>query len=162
MSTPDSMLQIFRTKVEEARRRGGRRDLISFKSQYPSYKSRATNLLILIDDISFHHKVRGDAHGALTELFREETALQTSPKQLVDITYRNPKNVNHQPYYDLKRNEVLGRDGIRLGVEIAMDDSGELKRTFYARGPWLGQRVIQNIRAYMKDSRKLLPPDAEL
>lgn len=162
MKLPESILQIFRTKVEEARTHGGRRDLVSFKWQYPLGKSRATNLLILIDDISFHHKVRGDAHGALTELFIEETARKISPIQLVDRVYRNPKRVRREQYYDLKEHEVSGRDGVRLGVEIRMDDQGELSRTFYAQGPWLGKRIKQNIQRYLKDSKKLLPPDAEL
>ncbi len=162
MKTPDSTLQIFRRKVEEARTYGGRINLVSFERYNSGGRSRETDLRILVDDQSLYPEVRGDARGALTQLFREEATLQTSPKQLVEAVYRNPKKVNHQQYYDLKNNEVTGRDGIRLGVEIAMDDRGELTRTFYARGPWLGQRVIQNIRAYMKDSKKLLPPDSEL
>lgn len=162
MKTSDSMLKIFRTKVEEARRRGGRNNLISFERYNSEGRPRETDLRILIDGSSSHPEVRGDAHGALTQLFREEATLQFSPKQLVEAVYKNPMKVDHQQYYDLKKNEVTGRGGIHLGVEIAMDDRGELTRTFYVRGPWLGQRIKQNMRAYMKDSKKLLPPDAEL
>jgi len=162
MTTPDSMLTIFRTKVDEARRLGGRQNLVSFQWQYPDYWSRMTNLRVLTVDQSLHPEARGDANGALTQLFRDETSLQVSPTQLVDAVYRNPKRVRREQYYDLKEDEVSGRDGVRLGVEIRMDDQGELSRTFYARGPWLGQRIKQNFQRYLKDSKKLLPPAAEL
>lgn len=161
MKAPDSMLQIFRTKVKEARTYGGRINLVSFERYNSKGRSRETDLRILFDDQSLYSEARGDARGALTQLFREEATLQISPKQLADAVYIHPKKVDHQQYYDLKKNEVMGRDGIRLGVEITMDDSGELTRTFYARGPWLGQRVIQNIQRHFQTSKKRPPPDGE-
>jgi len=152
-----SVLKHFRANVERARTSGKRFDIVTFAWARPLEDIP----VVTIAGLDSEMVLRGDVDSALKQLFIEQTGSRMSLTRLINAAYKHPQSMTRESHIDVRHQVVLGARSIQLGVDIGLDDSRELFRTFYVKGPWVGERIRQSINARMRYSRSALPPDGE-
>lgn len=153
MTIEVSPLRSLRRLVNQAEERGGRINLLSY-----TVKQGIPDSVVHIGESERRERFQ-DYRGPLNDLFIEQTGRSVSPTELVMNAHRHPEAIIHEQYFDIRRATAVGKEGVRIGVEIIMDDGGELKRTFFVNGPSWGTRLKRRIRTALSTTKNHLPPD---
>ena len=137
------VLHTLRSAVEEAAEKNKRIELVTFANDHqtgktnvysqllkPDYLETTTHLESTTQTLSGYYIDQG-----LTQLITELTGDPEGRQDLESALSEEPDDKQHRSHHDEYRWEWHTiQDNVTLGLEVAIDDHGEMGRRWYARG----------------------------